>query len=495
MKETIFKNIFSNQKIISKIPFLLFLLIFITPIILIKINYKLGLFFIAFYISYWVIKAFESYYFILSSYIKLLNVNSRDYLKTDAIKYSAKDIQHVIIIPFYNEPYDVIEDNVLGILHNNYPYKENITILLAAEKRGKNAENIAKKLVEKYKDSEIKICAFIHPDGLQDEAKVKGANITYAIKEYINKNKYLNDKLTFVTTIDADTRIEKNFFLITTYFFLTTDYPDNAIYQFTPVYSNNWIKGTFFARLIAIGTTFWQLAESQNPEFYRNFAVYGMSLHCLKKSDFWSKTSIVEDGIQYWRSYFAFDSMFRIINVPAVCKMDVVEEENIFRTIKSQYKQLRRWSWGCSDIDFVIPNFIKNKKIKLWEKIRKTIYLLLNHLFWASGPIMLFLIGYIPGFFENLQNSIVSLAVSLSISIIFTWVFATIAFPSFISILIMKKYVHFRKRDYFFNIFQWILIPFLYPTLFSIPAIESQFRYFINKRIDYFQSTEKMSRK
>jgi hypothetical protein len=107
--------------------------------------------------------------------------------------------------------------------------------------------------------------------------------------------KNLDDHMTLIHTIDTDTKVEKNFFLLSSYFFLTAEKPDNAIYQYTPVYSNNWQKSTFFARLIAMGTTFWQLSESQNPEFYRNFAVYGQSLFCLKKSNYWSKTSIVED--------------------------------------------------------------------------------------------------------------------------------------------------------------------------------------------------------
>lgn len=63
----------------------------------------------------------------------------------------------------------------------------------------------------------------------------------------------------------------------------------------------------FFARIIAMGSTLWQFIESQNPEFYRNFAVYGQTLECLHKANYWSKTSIVEDGMQYWRAYFGWD--------------------------------------------------------------------------------------------------------------------------------------------------------------------------------------------
>ena len=34
---------------------------------------------------------------------------------------------------------------------------------------------------------------------------------------------------------------------------------------------------------------------TENPEFYKNFAVYGQSLYCLQKTNYWSLDSIVED--------------------------------------------------------------------------------------------------------------------------------------------------------------------------------------------------------
>lgn len=75
--------------------------------------------------------------------------------------------------------------------------------------------------------------------------------------------------------------------------------------------------------------------------------------------------------------------MFRIIHTPAICEMDLVDETTLLRTVRSQYKQLRRWSWGCTDIEYVIPKFQAHTSISRIEKIRKTGYLVLNHLFWA----------------------------------------------------------------------------------------------------------------
>lgn len=273
-KKTIAKTPFYlTSGFLSKIPGFGLILIFLLPVILVKINPKAGLFFIAFCISYWTAKVFESYYFVLSSYVTLLRFNKTDFRESEIMQAEAKDIRHIVIVPIFTEPYDVIEENVASIVANDYPHMKNVTVLLATESRVPEAEGNAKRIIEKFKDSEIEIVNVVHPDGIPGEGRVKGSNITHAIKEY-EKMRKLNPHKTFVSTIDTDTLVEKNFFSIVTYRFLSTEYRDQAIYQFTPVYSNNWTKGTFFARLIAIGTTIWQLFESQNPEFYRNFAVY-----------------------------------------------------------------------------------------------------------------------------------------------------------------------------------------------------------------------------
>ncbi len=108
---------------------------------------------------------------------------------------------------------------------------------------------------------------------------------------------------------------------------------------------------------------------------------------------------------------------------------------------------------------------------------------------------MLFFIGYVPGIFYPIDHSLAAFTVPIASSIIFTILFATIAFPSFLSIHIMRRYTDFRWYDYIFNIFQWIAVPFLTLTLFSIPAIESQIRLFLGYRIDNFDTTQKMTRK
>lgn len=125
---------------LPKIPFLSLLGIFALPLILMEVHYQTGLFFIALYISYWTIKVFESYYYVLKSYLKLLAVEKKDFSRDSNIERSGKDLKHIVIIPIYTEPYDVIEENILSILKNDYAYMENITILLATEERAPDAK-------------------------------------------------------------------------------------------------------------------------------------------------------------------------------------------------------------------------------------------------------------------------------------------------------------------------------------------------------------------
>lgn len=84
----------------------------------------------------------------------------------------------------------------------------------------------------------------------------------------------------------------------------------------------------------------------------------------------------------------------------------------------------------------------------------------------------------------------------MTTSIIFTILVSTVVIPSILSIYIMRQYVEFRLRNYFFNFFQWLLLPILTLTMFSIPSIESQIRLFFGWRIDNnFETTQKMARK
>jgi hypothetical protein len=78
----------------------------------------------------------------------------------------------------------VIEENILSLLATEYIYRDNITVLLATEVRAPDAETHAKAIIANHGNKGINIVNIVHPADLPNEGKVKGSNITYAIKSY-----------------------------------------------------------------------------------------------------------------------------------------------------------------------------------------------------------------------------------------------------------------------------------------------------------------------
>ncbi len=149
---------------LSKLPAILLVCIFLLPVVLVKINYQIGLFFIAFYISYWAVKVFESYYYVIRSYLTLLEYKSADLSENEILLEHAPQIRHVIIVPIYTEPYDVIEENVQSIVDNTYPHLERVTILLATESRVPDAALHAANIIKHFQKSPVEIVNVIHPE-------------------------------------------------------------------------------------------------------------------------------------------------------------------------------------------------------------------------------------------------------------------------------------------------------------------------------------------
>jgi cellulose synthase/poly-beta-1,6-N-acetylglucosamine synthase-like glycosyltransferase len=74
------------------------------------------------------------------------------------------------VIPVYTEPYDVIEENVEAITQNDYPFMDNITLVLATEERAEDGKEKSEKIIKKWNGKAgIKIVSIVHPGDLPNE--------------------------------------------------------------------------------------------------------------------------------------------------------------------------------------------------------------------------------------------------------------------------------------------------------------------------------------
>ena len=89
-----------------------------------------------------------------------------------------------------------------------------------------------------------------------------------------------------------------------------------------------------WTRLVALASSFWQLEQSAEVDTLRNFSSHAQSLDALIATDFWSRHTIDEDGQQFWRSYFAFNSHHKVVPLFIPVYQDAVQNKTYFSTLK-----------------------------------------------------------------------------------------------------------------------------------------------------------------
>jgi hypothetical protein len=250
-------------------------------------------------------------------------------------------------------------------------------------------------------------------------------------------------------------------------------------------------------RIIAFGSSFWHMIESGRPDRLRNFSSHAQSLDALLETDYWSTATIVEDGHQYWRSYFQFRGNYTVVPLFIPIYQDAVQHENYSKTLWSQYKQLRRWAWGCSDIPFVLQHMkLHRKSISFTNRFANLWRLIEGHYMWSTAPIIITLTVPVPRMInEHFATTIMSYNMGITLSSLFSIAMVGIFVSIWISLLMAPPIPKTNNARYwwlkFSSIFQWFLLPISTILFGALPAIDAQTRLMLGSSLD-FQVTKKI---
>jgi len=403
------------------------------------------------------------------------------------------------VVPTYKEDISILRQTLDAIKNSNYLTKRLLVVVAFEERDKENAKHYAAILTHEYEHVFGHFFATFHPSDIAGEVKGKGPNITWAareVKKWIDQEKIDYEKV-IVTTLDADNRVDQNYFANLMWTYLNTDDPVHKSFQPLPMFFNNIWKVPFAVKVTAIGSSFWQMVQAMRPHYCRNFSAHAQSLEALVQTDFWSTTTIVEDGHQFWRSYFKFDGNHYVVPVFVPVYMDAVEGENLLQSFREQYLQRRRWFWGVSDIPYVFEHSYGNKKIPFFYKWAQFVRLVESHYSLVTQSFIL-LIGWLP---VSLNADFRNTVLGFSFPTIYH-TFLTAAWVGFIvNMAIVTLLVPPRpgkRSTYFLSIvWEWLLAPVMW-TLSSIifsalPAIDSQTRLMFNKPFTVFNVTKKVA--
>ncbi|MBI4185813.1 hypothetical protein HY524_02075 [Candidatus Berkelbacteria bacterium] len=434
-----------------------------------------------------------------SAYRRDVVKNWQQKLATDFSRPIWRGIYHLVIVAVSKEDYAIVESTLRAIEQSEYAADRLIVVLATEERYAANGQSVLVKSRRTFGHSFAALIASIHPDGIAGEVKAKGGNITWAAhlaKRYLEKRSIPFDHV-ICTTLDADNRVHRKYFAALTYAYLKTEQPLYATYQPVPMFFNNIWDVPMPIRSISLGSSFWQIIEATRPHRLRNFSAHAQSFAALVATDFWSTKTIVEDGHQFWRSYFRFNGQHKVVPLSVPIYQDaVLSPHGYWATFKEQYLQKRRWAWGCSDIPYVLYHAWKNSRLPFWDKWLQAGRLIEGHFSWATTSMILAFFGWLPRILNpTFQDVVLGYTFPPLYSRILASALVGMAVTLTISTLLLPPIPpHRLKRSRWSVILEWISAPFLLPIsnvlLSSIPAIDAQTRLALGKYLE-FRVTEK----
>lgn len=426
--------------------------------------------------------------------LRMLSVMGSEYPKPEKI-------YHAVIMAAYNEGPEILEPSIEAVKNSTFPNEKIIFVLAYEERGGEEIEKTANEMKEKFKGVFKEFMLVKHPKDMPGEVIGKGPNLTYAGKFLVDRVKKLKIPIenVIVTSLDSDNRMAPKYLDSVAYEFIVHPNRQRLSYQPVSLFMNNIWDAPAPMRVIAVSNSFFNIITTMRPHALRNFASHSQPLQALAAMDFWSKHTIVEDGHQFWRSLFFFDGDYSVLPIRLPIYQDAVVDETLWKTIKAQFVQVRRWDYGASDVAYVGVRLFRSRSkrgmpfLPLFAKFWR---LLDGHVTLAiMAPIVAFG-GWVPLIMNNTSRDMVVYNLPSVVSVVQTIASIGLLITVLVSLrMLPKRPAKYRKRKTIFMILQWILMPVTSILYQSLAAFYAQTRLMLGKYMEKFDVTKKVVKK
>ena len=436
--------------------------------------------------------------------------------KPSAISW--RDIYHLVILPMYHEPYEIVRESFESLVKGNYPLEKFIVVLATEERAlrqnpgqtGESAAETAKKIENEFGSKFFKFIVTSHPENLPGEIPGKGSNETWAAKQAkkliidplvnaqinadktliktdnigINQHSNLHESALsyeniIVSVFDADTQIFPEYFGRLAYVFLKSENRLRAIYQPIPLFINNIYQAPALARVISFSSTFWQMMQQSRPERLTSFSSQSIPFTALLDIGYWNTDIVSEDSRSFWQCYLRYHGDFRVEPLFYPVSMDANAAHTFWGTLKNNYRQHRRWAWGCENIPYLLEGFRKDPLIPKSKKWYWSFNSIEGFHSWATNALMIFALGWLPVILggKNFNVSLLSYSLPSITRFIVEISMIGVASAAFFSILLLPPRPEpLRWHQYIWYLVQWLFLPLTLIVFGCFPALESQTR-------------------
>lgn len=450
-------------------------------------------YFILFFDVYWFYKSFS---LVVTASIATKKINTaakEDWYKKAKQLPDVNKVHHVLVIPNYKELVEKVSTTLDNLKLQTIPLKQ-IHIVLAMEAREKEAPEKATALIKKYGHSFGSVIATYHPD-IHGEVKGKSSNEAYAGREAYRRlveEGPLDIDLTTISSVDADSMFDKQYFAYLTYLFLQDTDRYRKFWQSAVVFHNNIWNVPSPTRILSFFGSLWRIAMLVQGDKLITQSTYSLSFKLLKEIDFWDVDVIPEDYRVFFKAFFRTKGQVSVEPLFLKTSMDAALSSGYFNSLKNKYHQERRWSWGVSDDAVFIKWWLTVPGVPFVRKTVMLYFVVLDHLLW---PINWFIVTIAANVLPTINPvySRTSLGYNLP-------KLAGLILTSCLLALIAMFYLDYKNRPenarlsfrqkIFFPL-EFLLMPIVGFFLSALPALISHTQLMLGKRLEY-KVTEKI---
>ncbi len=401
------------------------------------------------------------------------------------------EVHHLVVIPVYSEDRGIIEQSLDAILAAEYP-ADRLMICLTFEARSPiwtTAE--IEDLSDHYAGRFGRFLTTQHPDGLPGEGRVKGANISWGAQEArdVLHAAGIRDHQVIVSAFDSDTRPSPHYFQVLTYTYLTNPNRDVDSYQPVLLFHNNAWEVTSASRLVGYVASMWTLVDSTRPQRLRIFSSHAMGMRALVGVNFWSTNVIPDDSRQYWRMYFGSNGRARTVPLHLPVYLDAVQSHSWWATMREQYRQIRRWSYGVIDFPYIMEQNLSNPRIPLRDKALQTFRQVSQFHLWATVPLLLMglrmAVNHMTPTVTHSTAKLVELASGANAAAVVLTPLSLIISMVVALKLLPKRPSTKGRRTWAKMVVEFLGLPIIAPVFFCMPAIDAQIRLLFRRYLGF----------
>ena len=398
---------------------------------------------------------------------------------------------HMIMLPFYDESYDVLSESVRSYVNSKWTTK-NMILVLAAEERAESGKETAARIQKEFGHLFLACVVSVHPAGLPKEIPGKGSNLSYAAEKArteVLDTLNIPYESVIVSAFDSDTVVYPDYFACLSWHVLHDENPLRTSFQPVPLFNNNIWEAPMLSRVMAYSSSFWQMIQQERPEKLATFSSHAVIFKTLVDADFWQRNVVSEDSRIFWNLFARFDGDYRVVPIAYPVSMDANAAPTLWRTAINIYKQHRRWTYGAENIAYILFSCIKNPRIPFGKKVRASVVQIEG--FWSlvTHPLILFAIGWLPllvggaAFHSTVLSYNLPLIAEgfLTLSMLGLVVSAAICMS-----LIPDNPAKQTPQSRAIMIVQWLLVPFTMVVFSSVPGLESQLRLMFGRYLGFW---------